>query len=117
MREKTKMEDDRFDAHLLDPGLNIQNVAIAAGPDKFAMGLDDGQAKAFLNIAEDFLGRQTQRSEEFLNGSVAITEIAGEINDAVRVGIPKADPHLSAVAIGFPTHVQPRWWIMMINVS
>jgi hypothetical protein len=98
------MENDGFGPHLLDSGFDFQKIPITAGPDKFAVSLDNGQTKAFLDVPERFFRRQSQRPEIFFNGPMTITEVADKINNAVGVGVAEADPDLAAVTIIFPTH-------------
>ena len=70
---------------------------VETGAPEAAPGLDDGQAEALRDIFEGLLGRQAAGPQKFLDGPVAIAEIADKIDDAVRVGVPEAHPDFGVV--------------------
>ena len=72
-----------------------------AGAPEAAPGLHDGQAEALRDIFEGLLGGQAAGPQEFLDGPVAIAEIADKIDDAVRVGVPEAHPYFGVVDLAF----------------
>jgi hypothetical protein len=100
-RVEFEAEQDGPGPQFLDAGFDAQQIPIETGAAKAAPGLDDGQAKALRDVFEGGLGGQAAGPQEFLDGPVAIAEIAGKIDDAVRVGVPEAHPDFGVVdAVG-----------------